>query len=246
MVGSQASIAGANIMINTIVADALMQFADRLEAADDFKNDLQLLIRETIQKHKRIIFNGNNYSPEWVEEAAHRGLPNLVSTPDAAPAYIAPKNVALFKRHKVLNETEVYARYEIILENYAKVQNIEALAMVDMARKEILPACIRYSKMVCESLTLKKSLGLKADAEEKLASRLSDLLSCLSSCIDDLDNTLLGAKDYQASAQDLANYYRSQVFVAMQSLRAVADELETIVGAEYWPFPTYSELLFHI
>lgn len=118
--------------------------------------------------------------------------------------------------------------------------------MVDMARKEILPACIRYSKMVCESLTLKKSLGLKADAEEKLASRLSDLLSCLSSCIDDLDNTLLGAKDYQASAQDLANYYRSQVFVAMQSLRAVADELETIVGAEYWPFPTYSELLFHI
>jgi len=247
MPGSSQSISGINIIINTIVAEALSEFADRLEKATDVESEVSAIIMDTISKHKRIIFNGNNYSDEWAQEASKRGLPNMKNTVSALPAFIADKNIKVFTKHKIFTEKEVHSRYEIILEDYSKTINIEALTMLEMAKKEILPACLSYSRDLLSSLALKKASGLSigTEKEEGFTLRVSGLTECLIDKIETLDNALIGAKE-ATDALEIAQYFRDSVFSAMQQLRAVSDELETIVSQKYWPFPTYSELLFNI
>ena len=243
--GSSETIACTNCILNTIVANSLKEFADRLEGASDFSAELNKLLVETIKKHKRIIFNGNGYDASWVEEAARRGLPNYVSTVDAVPHYTDEKNVKMFEMFKVYTRTELESRTEIILENYSKVINIEGLTMLDMAKKQILPAGLEFAKELCDSVNSKKSAGVSADLEKKMADKVSALNAGISDAIDDLDSKLIGAGD-AGDAEATARYYRNSVFSAMQSLRAVADELETITPECIWPFPTYGDLMFRV
>ena len=243
--GSSETIACTNCILNTIVANSLKEFADRLEGASDFSAELNKLLVETIKKHKRIIFNGNGYDASWVEEAARRGLPNYVSTVDAVPHYTDEKNVKMFEMFKVYTRTELESRTEIILENYSKVINIEALTMLDMAKKQILPAGLEFAKELCDSVNSKKSAGVSADLEKKMADKVSALNAGISDAIDDLNSKLIGAGD-AGDAEATARYYRNSVFSAMQSLRAVADELETITPESIWPFPTYGDLMFRV
>ncbi|NLY43317.1 MAG: glutamine synthetase type III [Clostridiaceae bacterium] len=247
MVGSSASISDANTVLNTIVAEVLSQFADRLENAANFKDELSALVKETIKNHKRIIFNGNNYSDEWVKEAERRGLLNLKSTVDALPYLISEKNIRLFTKQKVFSETEIYSRYEIMLEGYAKTIHIEALTMLEMVRRGIIPAVVNYLKDLSTTAYTKKSLNaqLNCELEEKLIEKISNLSSCLYKKIEKLESSIIEAKS-QANSLDTAKYYRETVFIDMQSLRNVIDELETLVGKKYWPFPTYGELLYSV
>ncbi len=244
-VGSTLNIAGPNIVLNTIVADALCDFADKLEKAPDFKSALNSLLVKTFTDHKRIIFNGNGYDESWIKEAERRGLPNLVSTVDAVPHFEDRKNIDLFVKHKVFSEIEIHSRTETLLENYEKVLNIEAQTTVDMAKREILPAVLKYEKEICATVKAKKDAGYKAGAETELADRLISLTDTLSARIKELEADI--AKGHTIDdVKENARYFHDTVFASMQSLRAVADELETIVGAEYWPIPTYTELLFSI
>ncbi len=243
--GSSETIACTNCILNTIVANSLKEFADRLEGAADFSTELNKLLVETIKKHKRIIFNGNGYDASWVEEAAKRGLPNYVSTVDAVPHYTDEKNVKMFEMFKIYTRTELQSRTEIILENYSKIINIEALTMLDMAKKQILPAGMVFAKELADSVNAKKAAGVSADLEKKLADKVSALNAGIADAIDDLDAKLIGVADedgYEATAR----YYRNSVFASMQNLRAVADELETITPEKEWPFPTYGDLLFRV
>jgi len=250
MLGSADSISCTNVILNTIVAETLSQFADILEPAKEngnFDEAIQNLLVTTIKEHKAIIFNGNGYSDEWVEEAVNvRNLPNYVSTVDCLPHYTDEKNVAMFEKFKIYTRTEIEARTEILLENYSKVINIEALTMVDMVNKQILPACMCYTKEVCDTVASKKSIGLDGGAEEELAKKLAFLTSSLDSSVKELQEKLCNASNHEDDVLTFARYYRDEVFSSMQSLRAVADELETIVSEKYWPFPTYSKLLFNI
>lgn len=245
--GSTASIAGPNIVLNTIVAEELEQFADRLDQATDITAEVLAIVKETMAEHKRIIFNGNNYSDEWVEEAARRGLPNLKTSVDAIPQFASEKSIALFEKHGIFSRTEVESRTDILLEGYAKVINIEALTMLDMAKKEILPAVLKYNKEVFETLKAKQELGLNisVEKEQSYATKLSNLTESLMSKIDELDQVLLDARNHE-EVFDHAKFYREYVFESMQTLRMVADELETMVSATEWPFPTYVDLLFYV
>jgi len=243
--GSSETIACTNCILNTIVANSLKEFADRLEGCDNFYAELNKLLVETLKKHKRVIFNGNGYDSSWVEEAERRGLPNYVSTVDAVPHYTDEKNVKMFEMFKVYTRTELESRTEIILENYSKIINIEALTMLDMAKKQILPTGMGYVKQLCDSINSKKAAGVPADLEKKLADKVSALNSGISDAIDELDNCLIGVAD-AGNAEETAKYYRNTVFPAMQSLRAVADELETITPEKLWPFPTYGDLMFRV
>ncbi|MBC8585488.1 glutamine synthetase III family protein [Youxingia wuxianensis] len=248
MLGSTVSIAGPNIVLNTIIADALDQFASRLETASDFKTEINAIIKETLKKHKRIIFNGNNYSDEWVQEAQKRGLLNLKSTADALPLFVSDKNIKLFTKHHIFTETEMRSRCEILLENYCKVLNIEALTMLDMVKKQILPAAYSYIKDVGETASAAKALSadIPCESETKLICKLSTLCGCLSKKAEVLDKALVDAKNEESDMVRCAHYYRDTVFAAMQELRVVADEIETLVGEKYWPYPTYGELLFGV
>ena len=245
--GSSASIAGANIVLNTAVAEELEQFADRLDKASDIQAEVISIVKDTIIEHKKIIFNGNNYSEAWVEEAERRGLPNLKTSVDAIPTFSNQKNISLFEKHGIFTEAEVTSRTEILLEGYTKAINIEALTMLDMAQKEILPAVLKYSKEVFETLKVKQELGLNVSLEKevKYATKLSNLTESLMSKIDELDRLVLEAKNYEEGLE-AAKYYREYIFEAMQTLRVVADELETMVASTEWPFPTYVDLLFYV
>jgi len=247
MLGSSSSISDSNIVLNTIVAEILSQFADRLEATDNFKDELASLIKETIQKHKRILFNGNNYSNEWVTEAANRGLLNLKSTVDALPYFIADKNIKLFTKHNIYSEKEIHSRYEVMLEGYAKIIHIEALTLLDIVKRDVIPSVVSYLKDLSKTAYTKKSLNshLNCELEEKLIETISNLSACLYTNIEKLDNSILEAKN-QGTTLDIAKYYRETVFISMQSLRSVIDELETLVGKKYWAFPTYGELLYSV
>jgi glutamine synthetase len=247
MLGSSSSISDSNIVLNTIVAEVLSQFADRLENAGDFKSELSSLIKETIKKHKRILFNGNNYSEEWVEEAAKRGLLNLKSTVDALPYFISEKNIKLFTKHNIFSESEIHSRYEVMLEGYAKVIHIEALTMVDMVKREIIPSVMGYLKDLSETACSKKSLNaqINCELEEKLIEKLSNLSACLYRNIEKLENSILEVKN-QDTSLSTAKYYREMVFINIQSVRSTVDELETLVGKEYWAYPTYGELLYSV
>ena len=244
--GSAFSISGPNIILNTIVAEALKQFADVLENTSDFTGTLNKLIKDTIKEHRRIIFNGNNYSEEWVVEAEKRGLLNLKNTVEALPYFVSPKNIALFTAHKVFSEVEMHSRYEILLEGYSKIINIEALTMIDMAKKEILPAVLSYVSELSNTAAAKKSVSsaISCDVEEKLVTKLSNLASCMYKKIEALDAVMLDVKNYSESLE-LAKFYRGSVIPAMVELRAIADELEGLTAKKYWPFPTYGDLLFY-
>jgi len=243
--GSSFSVAEPNIILNTIVADTLMQFADELEQASDFTAALNRLIRRTIKRHKRIIFNGNGYSKEWIEEAERRGLKNYTSTTDALPHYTDEKNIALFARHGVFNANEVQSRQAIMLENYSKVIHIEALTMLDMVSKDILPAIMSYTAFLTDSALKKVQLGISAKLEKSLAEKLSAKAESISELFTALSDNVLGAAEVEGH-EALAIYNRDKVFSAMQALRAVVDETELLVPSSYWPYPTYGQLLFDI
>lgn len=247
MLGSAFSIAGANIVLNTIVAEELSQFADILENSSNFDEDLNTLIKNTIKSHNKIIFNGNNYSNDWVKEAEKRGLLNLKTTPDALPSFVNSKNVELFTKHHVLSETELYSRYEILLDNYSKTIHIEALTMIDLAKKEIIPAILGYQGEIAEIANNKKKLSFSIQCclEENILNKISALGNSLYSKLEDLEKSVLDAK-LHTEALDLAKYYREPVFMNMQQLRAVVDELETLVSKKYWTLPSYGELLFSV
>ena len=247
MLGSNLSVAGPNIVLNTIVADALNEFADELEQAEDFKTELNDLIRRNYKENENIIFNGNNYSEEWLVEAEKRGLKNLLTTADAIPYFESPENIALFTKHGVFTESEMRSRTEILLDNYCKVLNIEGLTMLEMAKKEILPAVLTFSKKVADTALSKKQLSnsLPTDVEEGLVAKLSSLLICLQKKIDQLDEVMIQTKEFE-DVKELAQYYKNSVFSAMQELRVVADEMEVITGKNDWPYPCYSDLLFSV
>ena len=243
MVGSTFSIAGANIVLNTVVAEALRQFADELENSGDFKKDLAALIGKTFHEHKRIIFNGNNYSEDWVAEAARRGLSNLKTAVDALPEFISRKSIELFTKHRVFTEIEIHSRYEILVEAYCKTLHIEALTMVDMAKGKIIPACIDYQNDLAKLLERKKVCGgYDTSLEEHLLSSISKLSACLLKKLTVLEQALLETKE-EREVLALARFYRDKIFAAMSELRVIVDELETFVAKKHWPFPTYAELL---
>ena len=247
MPGSTFSIAGPNMVLNTIVAEELSQFADLLEQASDFTAALNKLIRRTIREHKRIIFNGNNYTDEWVEEAERRGLLNLRTTPEALPLFAAEKNVRLFARHCIFTETEIRSRMEILLDNYIKTIQIESLTMVELVKKEILPAIIAYTRELSAAALDKRSLSAEIDISVELDTvrRLSSLAACIKADAEKLESALVEVRTHPTAAEQ-ASFCRATVFVAMQELRTVVDEAETLVSAKHWPFPTYGELLYGI
>jgi glutamine synthetase len=245
MLGSSDEISCTNMMLNTTVAHVLKEFADKLEGSKSFKSDLNTLLKEYYVKHTRVIFNGNGYDDRWLAEAANRGLPNRATTVDAVPHYTDPANVAIFEEFKVLTHTEIESRTEILLENYSKVLNIEALTMIDMARKQILPAGFCYAEKLTTSVNAKAQAGIPADAEKAVAIKVSVLLSAILKAADKLEDQLLAAKD-AGDTLAVAKFYRGEVFCAMQELRTPADELEMLVPDEIWPYPTYEDLLFRI
>ena len=246
MVGSASSTAGPNIMLNTIVAEVLRQFADVLETTHDFTGDLTSLIRETFRKHKRIIFNGNNYSHEWIAEAKRRGLSNLKTTVDALPALITQESVELFTKHHVFTESELYSRYEIFLESYCKTLNIEALTMADVVKGTIIPSCIDYQNDLVQLLERKKACGgYDSSLEEHLLQSISKLCASLLKKLTVLEKVLTkSAEDRDIFSR--AHFYRDKVLSSMSELRLLVDELETLVARKHWSLPVYAELLYSV
>ena len=248
MLGSSNSIACANIMLNTAVAESLQLFADKLEGAPDLSAALHDLIQRTIREHKRIIFNGNGYDDAWIREATEkRGLLNLRTTPDAIPMLVQKDNMAMLVRHKVFTESELRSRYEIQLENYCKTVRIEALAMTDMARKEILPAVEEYISSLASAAAAKKSVDpeLSCSYEKKLLRRLTSLADTIDGRVDALEEKLVRLDTLRDSTEEAA-FIRDEILPGMGALRAAADEAETQTAAGYWPFPTYGDLLFGV
>ena len=248
MVGSSDSIACANIMLNAAMAETLKEFADRLEGVSDFESALHDLIKETIKAHKRIIFNGNGYDDAWIKEATEkRGLLNLRTTPDALATVLEKKNVEMLTSLKIFSEAEIRSRYEICLENYCKTVNIEGLTMVDMARKEILPAVEVYLGDLSGTVAAKTAAvpGLACKYEKDLISKLSKLADEISDAASSLDTTLIRLKAIP-DVTDAAYVIRDVVLQKMAELRVVCDEAESITADKYWPFPTYGDLLFGV
>ena len=245
-VGSSQSIATPNFIINTIVAETLSQIADRLEKAEDFQAEVNAVVKEIIKNHKRIIFNGNNYSEEWVAEAERRGLPNLKTTVDAIPALIAEKNVKVLEKHGVLNAAEVHSRYEICLENYIKTIRIEALTMIEMASRQILPACMAYTGKVASTVASLNAAGADASFAKDELDKLVSLTSSLKAAIDKLGAKLEEVDAHEGDSLAHARAYKDVIIPQMNELRDVADKLETVVDASLWPIPTYGDLLFSV
>lgn len=247
MLGSASSIAGPNVVLNTIVADELRQFADRLEKAENFEREVLRIIREVYAQHKRIIFNGNNYSDDWIEEADKRGLLNLKSAADCLPYFVHPDNIELFERHSVFSEAEMNSRLEILLENYCKTIDIEAVTMLQMAKKSIIPAVCSYIRDLSETAKLTKEVAPDAstEAETQLITDLSGLLTAFYKAVDILDDKLIQAHVI-SDAQDAGHFYRDEVFTAMQELRGISDAMEAQVSKKRWPWPTYGDILFSV
>uniref|UniRef100_UPI00100ADE87 glutamine synthetase III n=1 Tax=Geomonas oryzae TaxID=2364273 RepID=UPI00100ADE87 len=245
MLGSSFSISGPNIIINTIIAQALKEFADVLEKSTNFDADLDKLLQDTAKKHQRVIFNGNNYSDEWVQEAAKRGLPNIPSTPDALKELISKEAQEVFAAHNVFSDKELHARYEIMVEQYVKTLNIEALTMIDMANHSIIPTAIEYATTVAASVSAVTAVSSKLDVstQKELLEELSDKLAAMSANTKALEKALEEANGI-ADADKQAAAFRANVFTKMLELRATGDALEKIIAAKYWPLPTYREMLF--
>lgn len=246
--GSALNIACPNIMLNTMVAEELSEFYDELKDASDLDAAVKALIKKTFTEHQAIIFNGNNYAPEWVEEAEKRGLLNLKSLPDAVEHYIDQKNIDLFTKNKIYSVDEIHARYEIELENYAKIINIEALTMIDMAKKDMIPAVTSYVRELTDTALAKKALSdaIPTSVEEDLITSLSNKLVCFSKKTAELENAVIGAREYEGDVLAYAKYYRESVFSVMTELRAIGDAMETETAADYWPYPSYGEMLYGV
>ena len=244
MVGSDMSVAGANIMLNTIVAEQFRIIADKLESADDIDAMMDYLIVKAIRRHGRIIFNGNNYSDEWKEEAERRGLLNLPTTVDALVHYIDPKNIELFERHEVFTSAEVNSRYEILLDGYAKTIDVEARTVAHVVRRQIIPAIIKFEGVVAKTLSLKKSIGLDLDVsvESALVYKLSEGLNKLYTMVEKLEYDLNVCQSKRGSLEK-ATFQKEVIIPDMQQIRTVSDGLESITDKTSWPFPTYTEIL---
>lgn len=247
MLGSSASISDTNVMINTIVADAFCEFADILEKSNDFENDVKKLIKDTFCKHRRIIFNGDGYSSEWRDEAEKRGLLNLENTAQALPLLSRPENIALFARQGIFNETEVKCREEIRLENYCKTVHIESRTLLQMIKRDVIPAISRYTGDLCECICNKKSAnaGIDCSVEENLAERLSEKNAQLFTLSNVLSSAKKEAKRIE-NVSDKAVFYHDKVLSVMNQIRDITDKVEKEVERGYWPYPTYGDLLFKI
>ena len=247
MLGSSVSIADPNIVLNTAVAQVLREFADKLEGSKDFEKDLHALIRETIHEHKRILFNGNGYDESWIKEAEARGLKNLKTTPDALAHMLDQKNIDLFVQNKVLSETELRSRHEIRLENYTKLINIEAITMVDMVCKSVLPAVTAYRKELAKTTLEVRDACADADTsyESDLVRKLSGLTSMAYQNVNALQDCIETAKSLD-DLEQAADYYKDKVIGAMSALRAVVDQMELVTSKKYWPYPSYGEMLFSV
>ena len=247
MLGSSNSIACANIMLNSAVAEVLEEFADKLESAKDFESELHDLIKDTIGEHKRIIFGGNGYGDEWMAEAARRGLSNYKTTADCMPHLLDKKNADMLMEQKVFTKPELESRCEIMLENYVKAVNIEALTMIDMAKKEILPAIEKYVSDMVKTVSKKKALDAEIPAryENTVITRLSTLEDMIYDRAESLEDATTQLKGIE-SVEPQANFIRDSILPKMELLRAAADEAETITDSTYWPFPTYGDLLFGV
>ena len=247
--GSSASVSTPNIVLNTAVAEALSQFSEKLEGVAPEKLDeaVMTLVRETIVAHKRVIFNGNGYAAEWVEEAKARGLYNLKSTPEALPAFKAPKNMELFIKHGVFSEAEITSRTEILFENYVKTLHIETLTLQDMVRKEFLPSVMRYADSVCESISAKRAIStsLPTGATEKLLEKLSAYYEEISEGVDKLDEDTQKAEAIE-TIEEQAMYYHDVVMADMDALRSVADKAEELIPDDVLPYPTSEQMLFYV
>ena len=247
MPGSSSSIAGCNIVLNTVIADELKEFADILENSNDFSSALHELIQKTIKEHKRIIFNGNGYDQAWIEEAKKRGLLNLKTTPDALSYFIKEENRELFKRHHVFDDEEIYSRYEILMEEYVKVLNIEALTMVNMSKKEILPAISNYTKQLADTILLKQQVlsTNKSLYEQEILEQTTTLLNQAYETTLKLEENLKQAQEIE-DFEKQALFYKDNIIIKMNELRVACDKLETLTDEKLWPFPTYGKLLFGI
>ena len=247
MLGSSASISDTNVIINTVVADALGEFADRLEKSADFENDVKKLIRETVSMHRRIIFNGDGYSNEWKSEAKKRGLLNIENTAQALPLLSKKENISLFIRNKVFSEAEVKCREEIRLENYCKIINIEAQTLLQMVRRDVISSISTYISFLCDCINKKRAIDSAIDCtvEVELAKRLSSENTELFRLADTLENEITAAKG-ASSIVDAAVFYHYNVLDVMNKIRKFSDKAESEIGREYWPYPTYDELLFKV
>lgn len=243
MPGSSFNIACTNVMLNTAVADALMDFSDELEGAEDFNSSLKKLIKRELKKHRRILFNGNGYSKEWEAEAERRGLSNYKRTPDALIHYCDEKNVALFERHRIYSLKEMESRLEISLDEYKKAIHIEALTMIEMLRRQILPSAMRFCSSLASSLEVKERNGLHVNADKLLCLKLSALCDDLLAKTDELDECVSACPSEVESA---AFYAADKIIVKMEEAREISDELEKMTDKSFWPIPTYSEILFYV
>ena len=248
MLGSAISISCPNIMLNTIAAEELRQFADELEGTADLEGDVRKIVRRVMQQHKRIIFNGDGYSEAWTEEAKRRGLLNLPTTVDALPRYLDQKNVELFTSHKIYTEAEMEARYETIIEEYSKTLNIEALTMSEMVRRDILPAVSGYVASLAEAVASKRAAvaGLPCAAETSLIQKLSSLLDSAYEKVEALDTLVADGKAESHNALTAATYYKDVIIPAMNELRAVVDQMEVDTASQFWPYPSYGDLMFRV
>ncbi|MBQ4641298.1 MAG: glutamine synthetase III [Oscillospiraceae bacterium] len=242
MLGSSQSIAGPNIALNTIMAEELGKFADELEQADNFEAALQKLVCKALTDHQRIIFNGNGYSQEWKDEANRRGLSNYPSTAECLPTYVDDKQIQLVTKRGIYSESEFRARYEVHLDAYRKIVNIEARTCIDMVQHQILPAAIRYSKALAETILSKKHLGFSCDAETRIAARLSEATDALYRNCRKLENDLTKIPE---GKEVIARYFHDVIVSDMQAIRTEADILESLTDKNLWPYPTYSDLLFY-
>ena len=247
MPGSAENLSDANTILNTAVAKELKGYADELEAADDFHSAVIALVKRTIHDHRRVIFNGNGYSAEWEAEAEKRGLPNKKYTPAALPALIDPKNIKLMEDFGVLTKTEMYSRYEVELEHYAKIINIEAQTMLEMARKQLLPAVAEYAGVLAGTISAKKAVSdkIRCKAECKTLEALSEAADAMSDGVDALQDAVDQAHAI-TDAAGKANFYHDSVLPAMDALRAAADKAEVLCGEDYWPLPSYSRMLYYV
>ena len=245
MVASSESIACSNYILNTIVAESLKQFADELERADNFDEALEKLMQKVVKEHKRVIFNGNGYSDEWLEEAARRGLPNCKSVVDSVYAMTEPRTIKMFKDHGVLTEVECASRAEIAYESYTNRVLIEARTMIDMAAKQIKPAVIAYAKTVADTVSSIETVGADSSVERELLTNITANIKALDTAYKKLSEAI-AKSDTISEVKDKAMFVKDEVFTAMGELRAPADELEMLVDEEYWPFPTYGDILFYV
>lgn len=245
MVGSSDSIAPANVVLNTIVAESFREIADELEKADNFDMACHDMIKKLFTEHHRIVFNGNGYSDEWVEEAERRGLPNIKSMVDAVPALTAPKAIKLFESFGVFTESELRSRAEIKYEAYAKAINIEAKSMIDIASKHIIPAVVSYTTELANSVIVVSEAGVDSSTQKELLDEVTKYLKEMKAALKKLTEVTEKASDI-TEGKEQATYFRDVVKVAMDELRAPADKLEMIVDKEFWPFPSYGDLLFEV